>query len=105
VIARVTFAELDSLRMSVVHAVERFEESVLPELHARSGYEGAYVLATPEGKAVVITFWVDEEAAAEGIESGSYRAQVEKFATLFRSAPGRETYEVELAETPRVLVV
>jgi heme-degrading monooxygenase HmoA len=99
-IARVTFAEIDSVRTSVGNALERFEDSVLPELHGQHGYEGAYVLVTPEGKAAVITFWADEEAAQASIESGSYRAQVEKFATVIRSAPGRETYVVEIAEAP-----
>jgi heme-degrading monooxygenase HmoA len=101
-VARVTLAEIDSVRMSVARAVERFEDAVLPELQAQRGYEGAYVLATPEGKAVVITFWADEIDAADSIASGSYEAHVEKFAALFQSVPGRETYDVEIADVPKV---
>ena len=100
-VARVTLAEIDSVRMSVGRAVERFEESVLPELREQTGYEGAYVLTTPEGKALVVTFWSDADAAAESVASGSYGSQVEKFVTLMRSAPGRETYDVDIADVPQ----
>ena len=32
--------------------------------------------------------------------SGHYGEQVQKFVTLFRSPPGRETYEVGIADAP-----
>jgi heme-degrading monooxygenase HmoA len=99
-VARVTLAEIDAVRMSIPRALERFEEAVLPELRAVDGYEGCYVLTTPEGKALVISFWRDEEAAERSIASGLYRAHVEKFVTLLRSQPGREAYEVSLADAP-----
>jgi len=47
-----------------------------------------------------MTFWTDEAAAEAGISSGLWRAQVEKFVTLMRTKPGREAYEVAVAETP-----
>ena len=99
-VARVTLAEIDSVRMSVARAVEYFEVSVLPELREQPGYEGCYVLTTPEGKAVVLTLWADAEAAEAGITGGVYGAQVEKFVTVIRSAPGRETYDVDLVDEP-----
>jgi heme-degrading monooxygenase HmoA len=99
-IARVTLAEIDAVRTSVSRAVEVFNESVLPELAVQEGYEGCYVLATPEGKALVMTFWTDEAAAEAGIASGHYAAQVEKFVTLIRAAPGRQAYEVLVARPP-----
>ena len=99
-IARVTLAEIDAVRVDVVDAVRLFEESVLPELRELEGYEGAYVLATPEGKGLVMTFWTDEEAAAAGITSGHYAAQVEKFVTFFGAPPGREQYQVVVADAP-----
>ena len=40
-IARVTLAEVDAVRTSIPKAVERFEESVLPELRDAEGYEAA----------------------------------------------------------------
>jgi heme-degrading monooxygenase HmoA len=101
-VARVTLAEVDTVRMSVAHAVELFETSVLPELREAPGYEGGYVFVTPEGKALVIGFWEDEPAAAASVASGLYAAQVEKFLTLVRSSPGRETYDVVHADPPRV---
>ena len=103
-VARVTLAEIDAVRMSVPRAVTLFEESVLPELEEQIGYEGCYVLATPEGKALVLTFWSDEEAAEAGIASGLYGAQVEKFVTVLRSPPGRERYDVVVADPPRITV-
>ena len=99
-IARVTLAELDAVRMSIPKAIQLFEESVLPELQEAEGYEGCYVLVTPKGKALVMTFWSDEAAAEAGISSGLWRAQVAKFAMLMRTQPGRESYEVAVAETP-----
>jgi hypothetical protein len=99
-IARVTLAEVDAVRMSVPRAVDLFNESVLPELSVQDGYEGCYVLTTPEGKALVVTFWQDEAAAEAGIATGRYARQVEKFVTLIRAAPGRQTYDVSVARPP-----
>jgi heme-degrading monooxygenase HmoA len=99
-VARVTLAEVDAVRMSMDSALELYRSSVMPALHAQDGYEGCYVLTTPEGKALVVTFWRDEDAADAGLTSGHYAEQVQKFVTLFRSPPGRETYEVGIAETP-----
>jgi heme-degrading monooxygenase HmoA len=96
-VARVTLAEIDAVRMSVPRAVELFEKSVLPELHDAPGYEGCYVLTTPEGKALVLTFWSSDEAAEAGVTSGFYNEQIAKFVTIYRSEPGREIYELVLA--------
>jgi quinol monooxygenase YgiN len=103
-VARITLAEIDSVRTSVGKAVEQFEESVMPELRAEPGYEGCYVLTTPEGKAVVMTFWTDDGAADASLASGLYAAQVEKFVTIMRSPPGRETYQVAVADAPALSV-
>jgi hypothetical protein len=97
-VARVTLAEIDSVRMSVPRAVEVFESSVLPELQDAPGYEGCYVLANPDGKAVVLTFWEDEEAAKATVASGVWGAQVEKFVAVLRSPAGRESYDVLVAD-------
>jgi hypothetical protein len=99
-VARVTLAEVDALRIATAEAVELYRESVLPAIHQRDGYEGCYVLTTPEGKALVVTFWASEQAAGAALESGFYDEQVSKFVTFFRSPPGRETYEVSIAEPP-----
>jgi hypothetical protein len=99
-VARVTIAEIDAVRMSVARAVERYQESVIPALQAEPGYEGSYVLTTPVGKALAITFWADEEAAERSLASGLYAAQVDKFVTLMRTPPGRESYEVSIVDAP-----
>jgi len=52
----------------------------------------------------VLTFWESEEAATAGLASGYYTEQLEKFVTFFRAPPGRETYEVALAEAPCVTI-
>jgi heme-degrading monooxygenase HmoA len=95
-------AEVDAVRVSIDSAVEIFRESVLPALYEQEGYEGCYVLATPEGKALVMTFWESEEAAEVGLASGFYGEQVEKFVTLYRAPPGRVAYEVKIADAPVV---
>jgi len=101
-IARVTLAEIDAVRTSVEQAVALFKESVVPALHEQDGYEGVYVLANREGKALVVTFWASEEAAEASVAGGYYAEQVEKFVTFFRAPPGRETYQVAVAEAPAV---
>jgi heme-degrading monooxygenase HmoA len=105
-IARATIAEIDPVRMSVDEAVDLFRESVLPALHEQPGYEGVYVLLSPEGQALVLTFWESEAAADAGIAGSRsfYREQVEKFVTIYAAAPGRETYDVVLAEEPATVV-
>ena len=103
-VARVTLAEVDTMRMRLDDAIDLYKQSVLPALHEQPGYEGVYVLATPEGKAMVLTFWEDEEASTAGLASGFYAEQVEKFVTFFRASPGRDAYEVVVAETPALAI-
>lgn len=103
-VARVTLAEIDTMRMPLEEAIELYKSSVLPAMEQQPGYEGVCVLTTAEGKALVISFWDSEEAADRGVESGFYGEQVEKFVTVFRSPPGRESYQVVLAETSSVTV-
>jgi heme-degrading monooxygenase HmoA len=105
-IARVTLAEIDAVRMSVDQAVTLFRESVVPALREQEGYEGVYVLLSDEGKVLALTFWDSEEAADAGIAGGRsfYAEQVEKFVTLYRSPPGREEYNVVLADAPAVAI-
>jgi heme-degrading monooxygenase HmoA len=105
--ARVTQAEIDAVRMSVDDAVELFRESVLPALRDQEGFEGVYVLLSPESKALAVTFWDDEasaDAGAAAAEGGFYGEQLSKFVTIFRAPPGRERYDVVLAEAPAVAV-
>lgn len=97
-VARVTLAEVDVVRRSLGELVEFYKESVVPAQHAQDGYGGGYVLTTPEGKALVMTFWRDEEAAEAAVVSGFYGEQVQKFVTVFKAAPGRETYDVAIAD-------
>jgi heme-degrading monooxygenase HmoA len=101
-IARATMAEIDPVRMSIDEAVELFRTSVVPALHEQPGYAGVYVLVAPEGQALVLTFWDSEEAADAGVRGSRsfYGEQVEKFVTLYSAPPGRETYQVVLAEEP-----
>jgi heme-degrading monooxygenase HmoA len=99
-VARVTLAEIDVVRMSISSAVRLYRESVLPAQHDQPGYEGGYVLATPEGKALVMTFWASAEDAEAGLASGFYGEQVQKFATVYRAQPGRDLYDVVLADPP-----
>jgi heme-degrading monooxygenase HmoA len=103
-VARTTLAEIDAVRMSIGDAIALFKSSVIPALHEQDGYEGAYVMLSPEGKALVLTFWSDEEAAAIGVSSGFYDEQVSKFVTIYGAPPGREVYDVVLAEAPAVTI-
>jgi len=100
--ARITMFEIDTLRISLDDALERFKELVVPEARKREGYEGIYVMRTPEGKGLIVSLWASEEAASAGITSGYYEEQVAKFLTLYHAPPGREHYEVVFAEAPGV---
>jgi heme-degrading monooxygenase HmoA len=102
-IARVTLAEVDTVRIPMEEATERFAEFVAPALQEQEGFEGFYLLTTPEGKGMVVSFWADEEAAKASLQSGYYDAQLQKFVTFFRAPPGREQYDVSLAHTPIAL--
>lgn len=103
-VARVTLAEIDAVRTNVSNAVELFKDSVLPALQEQEGYEGAYVLLSGEGKVLVLTFWSSDEAAQASRLSGFYQKQIEKFMTIYRAPPGREAYDVVVAESPAAAV-
>jgi hypothetical protein len=98
--ARVTLLELDPVRVSVGDAVAMFESEVLPQLRTQDGYEGAYVLTTPEGRALLMTLWKTEETATKSSAQAFYSEQLERYMTLFRTPPGRERYHVALADVP-----
>ena len=98
--ARVTLFEIDTLRVSLDSALERFRALVVPEVRKREGYQGLYVMRTPEGKGLIMSLWASQEAAVAGVESGYYDEQVAKFVSLFRAPPGRDHYEVVFAEAP-----
>jgi hypothetical protein len=100
--SRVTLLEIDTLRTTVDEAVELFEADVLPQLREQDGYEGVVVLANPDGKAILVSVWESEEDAAASADFA--RDALEQFVTLFRAPPGREQYEVKLAEMPDVIV-
>jgi Antibiotic biosynthesis monooxygenase len=103
-IARITLAEIDTVRIGVDAAVDRFRELVVPALEEQDGFEGFLLLTTPEGKGLVMTFWITEQAAEASLTSGYYATQLEKFVTFFRAPPGREQYEVALAEASAIAI-
>lgn len=106
-VVRATEAEIDVVRTNPADAIAVFRESVIPALEEEEGYEGCYVLLSDEGKMLVLSFWESDETARASRLSGFYQAQIEKFSDLvvFRQAPGREAYEVMIAEAPQEAVV
>jgi heme-degrading monooxygenase HmoA len=102
-VARVTLAEIDVVRRSPRRGIEMFEQSVIPALQQQEGYLGAYLFLSKEGKLAVISFWSDEETAQASRESGFYEEQIAKFTpelAIFSSKPGREMYDVIVADAP-----
>ena len=95
--SRVTLLEIDTMRIGVDEAAALFRESVAPGLEAQAGYRGVVALVSPEGKGLIASFWETEAAARDA--SGFASAALERFATLVRSPPGREIYDVVFAET------
>jgi len=100
--SRVTLLEIDTLRVDMDDAGALFREQVVPGLREEDGYEGAIALATPEGKGMIVTFWDTEERARDA--SGFASEALERFLTLFKAPPGREVYEVAVADMPGVRV-
>jgi hypothetical protein len=102
--SRVTLLELDTVRVRAEEALARFKDDVLPGLREEEGYEGVVVLLTPEGKGMLITMWSTEEAVRASAAFAA--AAIERFTEMmfFRAPPGREQYEVALAELPGVTV-
>jgi heme-degrading monooxygenase HmoA len=106
-VVRATEAEIDVVRTNPADAVEVFRQSVIPDLREQDGYEGCYVLLSEDGKMLILSFWESNEAARATRVSGFYQEQIEKFSDLvvYRQAPGREAYDVMIAETPHVATV
>lgn len=98
--ARTTQLEIDTLRVSLDAALATFEDAVLPRLRQQPGFRGVYVLANPDGRSMLVTFWATAEAADAGPGPGWYPDLLEEYMTLFRSPPGRERYEVRFAIPP-----
>jgi hypothetical protein len=100
VYARTTLLEIDTMRVSVNDALATFESTVMPRLREQPGFLGVYAMSTPEGRAMLISFWETAEEADAGAESGWYSDVLQEFVTMFRSSPGREHYEVRIAVPP-----
>ena len=97
--SRVTLLEIDTLRIDLDSALTLFRERVLPQLREHPGYEGVYVLTTPEGKALIMSLWETEEDAA-GAQARVSDEELERYTMLFSSPPGREGYDVALVDVP-----
>jgi heme-degrading monooxygenase HmoA len=97
---RLTLLEIDTVRTDMESAVELFRTEVLPELHQQPGYAGVLVMATPEGAGAIVSFWETPEAADAAGSTGFYADVLARYATIFKSPPGRERYQVALAELP-----
>jgi hypothetical protein len=96
VYARTTQLEIDTVRVPLEAALELFRAEVMPRLYEQPGFCGAQVLSTPDGRALILTYW-EHDGASSGLESAFYHDILGSYATLFRAPPGRGWYEVLLA--------
>ena len=101
--ARTTLLDIDTRRATVDDALVSFEADVLPRLREQPGFLGLYVLTTPEGHAMLVSFWQTAAQADASGSTGWYPSVLDQFTTIFRSPPGRERYEVRVAVPPPVL--
>lgn len=102
-VARVTLAEVDVVRRSPQRGIELFRDSIVPALEQQEGYRGSYLFLSQEGKVAVITFWADDASARASRLSGFYQEQIDKFTrefAVFRALPGRDAYDVVVADVP-----
>jgi hypothetical protein len=98
--ARVTQLEVDTTRIDIDEAVEMFEAEILPQLRAQQEFEGTYVLANPDGKALLLTFWTTAAGAEAQAATGPYSEMLASHAMVFRAPPGRDRYAVLFADQP-----
>lgn len=102
--SRVMQIEIDTLRIGIGEAVALFRREVLPRLREQEGYEGVYVLTTPDGHGLVVSLWSTAEAAGAGEDARFHPETLEGYLTLVRSPPGREPYEVAFADAPALVI-
>lgn len=102
--ARVTQLEIDTTRIELDYAVQLFRAEVLPAIREQEGYDGTFVLANPDGKALLLTFWQTEEQAEANAPTGQYSEHLARFSAIFASPPGRGRYAVYVADQPVGLV-
>jgi hypothetical protein len=100
VYARVTELEIDPVRIAIEDAVALYERDIVPVMRELEGYLGCNVLTTPEGKALLVTFWETDEQAEAGGTTGFYPDTLTRYATLFKSPPGRDRYLVAYVDDP-----
>lgn len=98
--ARVTQLEIDTTRIDMDYAVQLFRSEVLPAVREQEGYHGTYVLANPDGKALLLTFWETEEEAEANAPTGQYSEHLKEYAAIFSAPPGRDRYAVYVADQP-----
>lgn len=98
--ARVTLVEIDTVRIDMETALEVYQANVLPDVRNQPGYAGVLVLTTPEGNGAIVTFWDTADTADATAKAGFYSDVLERHMTMFKSPPGRERYEVRIAELP-----
>lgn len=101
--SRITLVEVDTLRIGMGEALARYQEEVAAHLGEQPGYRGLLVMANPDGRGMIITLWDSEADALAGTqEGGFYEQALARFVTVFRQPPGRDHYEVLVADVPSV---
>jgi heme-degrading monooxygenase HmoA len=98
--ARVTLVEVDTVRVDLETALENYQANVLPEVRNQPGYAGVLVLTNPDGNGAIVTFWDTVDAAQATAKAGFYSDVLQQHMTMFKAPPGRERYEVRIAELP-----
>ena len=77
--------------------VRLYDESVVPVLKQQKGYKGVLVLTDDTtNKCYILGLWETDKDAKAFETSGTFQAQVAKFAELFAERPTREIYELSL---------
>ena len=99
--ARVTQFQVDPRDIDLDIAQGVFERLVVPEMRKQMGYQGSYLLRTPDGKGLLVALWESENAAVSSETNGFYAEQLGKLLPLLgRTPPERQYYEVAFADHP-----
>ena len=95
--ARVTTSQARS--EAVEEAIRIVQESILPAARQQPGFRGLIHLADRgTGKGLTLSLWETEAAMRASEESGYYREQLAKVATLLVTQPTTAAFEVVVHE-------
>ena len=99
-VARVTLAEVDAVRMSIDAALELYRTSVVPALHEQGGYRGLLRADDARGQGAGADVLGGRGGRRGRARERPLRRAGRQVRDVFRAPPGRELYDVASPTLP-----